>query len=266
MQMKSYSPSTSFKAFSSERSRPILVLIAISAPARSIEATAMSISRLTMISRDRHVVDEHVVEALLDLVRIDPLAHRQVALRVEVDAEHAVAGLREGDGEVERGRRLGHPTLLVGEGDDVGVLDRRLRLGSLPRRVQSCSARSGRRRHHPSPARSSTSALPRPRLGVTGLAAPARRGLRRLSRGWRGWALLARSLRGRGVVSSATGLRRAELVSAARARLPPSAGALRRSDACSSTWTGAGFGLRLRNPIARIFVWGAAFPAGLRNC
>ena len=50
MQMKSYSPSTSFSAFSSERSRPILVLIAISAPARSIEATAMSISRLTMIS------------------------------------------------------------------------------------------------------------------------------------------------------------------------------------------------------------------------
>src|SRR4051795_9705544 len=39
------------KALSSERSRPILVDIAISAPARSIDAHATSISRVRMISR-----------------------------------------------------------------------------------------------------------------------------------------------------------------------------------------------------------------------
>ena len=91
----------------------------------------MSISRSDDDLADRHVVDEHVVEALLDLVGVDPLAHRQVALRVEVDAEHPVAGLGEGDGEVQGGGRLGDPALLVGEGDHVGVLDRHLRLGLL---------------------------------------------------------------------------------------------------------------------------------------
>jgi len=38
-------------AFWSERSRPIIVDIAISAPARSIEAQAMSTSRLRITSR-----------------------------------------------------------------------------------------------------------------------------------------------------------------------------------------------------------------------
>ena len=38
-------------AFSSERSRPIIVLIAISAPARSIDAQATSTSRLRTTSR-----------------------------------------------------------------------------------------------------------------------------------------------------------------------------------------------------------------------
>src|SRR5918999_3000749 len=51
MQMKSYSPRIGRRAFSSERSRPIFVDIAISAPARSIDAHATSTSRLRMTSR-----------------------------------------------------------------------------------------------------------------------------------------------------------------------------------------------------------------------
>src|SRR3954452_2608748 len=70
--------------------------------------------------RKRDVVDEHVEHALLDLVRIYALGHGQVALRVHVDAEDAVAGLLEGDGEVESGGRLGDAALLVSEGDDLG--------------------------------------------------------------------------------------------------------------------------------------------------
>ena len=68
---------------------------------------------------NRDVVDEHVVHARLDLVGIDALAHGQVPLRVEVDAEDAMAGLGERDREVERGRRLGDAALLVREGDDL---------------------------------------------------------------------------------------------------------------------------------------------------
>ena len=46
----------------------------------------MSISRSWITSRIGDVVDEHVEHRLLDLVGVDALAHRQVALRVEVDA------------------------------------------------------------------------------------------------------------------------------------------------------------------------------------
>src|SRR6187549_13169 len=76
--------------------------------------------------RDRHVVDEHVVEALLHLVGIDPLAHRQVALRVQVDAQHPVPGLGKRHGKVQGRGRLRHPTLLVGERDDLSMLRRHL--------------------------------------------------------------------------------------------------------------------------------------------
>ena len=68
---------------------------------------------------DRDVVDEHVVHAPLDLVGIDPLAHRQVALRVEVDGQDLVAGLRECDGQVQGRRRLCDAALLVRERDDL---------------------------------------------------------------------------------------------------------------------------------------------------
>ena len=84
------------------------------------------------------MLHEHVVHRRLERVGVDPLRHRQVALRVEVDAQHAVALLGEGDREVQRRRRLGDATLLVGEDDDLG-----LGLGSL--RLTLCVfARRGR--------------------------------------------------------------------------------------------------------------------------
>ena len=66
---------------------------------------------------DRQLVDEDVVHRPVDLVGVEALAHRQVALRVQVDAEDAQPLLFEGDGQVEGGRRLRHPALLVGECD-----------------------------------------------------------------------------------------------------------------------------------------------------
>ena len=67
-------------------------------------------------------MDEHVVHRLLQRVRVDALGHRQVALRIHVDAEHAMARLCERDGEVERGRRLGDAALLIRESDDLGLV------------------------------------------------------------------------------------------------------------------------------------------------
>ena len=50
---------------------------------------------LTMLDHlgDRNLVDEDVEHRPLDHVRVEALAHRQVALRVEVDEQHAVAHL-----------------------------------------------------------------------------------------------------------------------------------------------------------------------------
>ncbi len=70
---------------------------------------------------DRDLVHEHVVHRLLERVGVDALGHREVALRVHVDAQHAVTLLRERDGEVERRRRLGDAALLIGERDDLGL-------------------------------------------------------------------------------------------------------------------------------------------------
>ena len=72
------------RASAAERSRPIIEAIAISAPARSIEAQATSISRLRTTSRIDMLVDQHVVHRRLERVGVDALGHGQVALGVHV--------------------------------------------------------------------------------------------------------------------------------------------------------------------------------------
>ena len=68
-----------------------MVDIAISAPARSIDAQATSISRLRMTSRiEIWCTSTSYIDFSSD-VGVDALRHRQVALRVHVDAQHAVA-------------------------------------------------------------------------------------------------------------------------------------------------------------------------------
>ena len=82
--------------------------------------------------RDGDPVDEHVEHRALDRVRVQPLAHRQIPLRIEVDQEHTMAELGQGDAEVQRGRGLRHPALLVGERDHacpLGARHGRLRRG-----------------------------------------------------------------------------------------------------------------------------------------
>src|SRR5580765_734281 len=69
---------------------------------------------------EREPVDEHVVHRALDRVRVQALAHRQVALRIEIERKHLVPRLGERDGEIQRRRRLRYATFLVGERDDPG--------------------------------------------------------------------------------------------------------------------------------------------------
>ena len=53
-------------------------------------------------------------------VRPHPEAGRGIGLRVEVDDERPLAGLREARGEVDGGRRLADAALLVGQGVNPG--------------------------------------------------------------------------------------------------------------------------------------------------
>jgi hypothetical protein len=62
---------------------------------------------------------EHVVHRRVERVRVDALAHREVALRVEVDAEHTVPPLDERRSKVQRRGRLRHAALLICESDDL---------------------------------------------------------------------------------------------------------------------------------------------------
>src|SRR5918996_1725046 len=73
---------------------------------------------------DRQAVHEHVEHRALDRVRIHALTHGQVALRVQVDDQHAVPELLERDAEVQRRRGLRDAALLVREDDH--ALQRRL--------------------------------------------------------------------------------------------------------------------------------------------
>ena len=63
---------------------------------------------------------EDIEHRAVDLVGIPALRHREVALRVEVDREHAQPLLDEGHAEVERRRRLRDAPLLVRERDHPG--------------------------------------------------------------------------------------------------------------------------------------------------
>ncbi len=82
---------------------------------------------------DRDSMHEDVVHRLLERVGIDPLRHREVALRVHVHAEDAMALLRERGREVERRRGLGDAALLICKGDDLRPFGH----GRLARRVHT---------------------------------------------------------------------------------------------------------------------------------
>ena len=104
-------------AFSSARSRPIwLDERHVGAGQVDRRDGDVDLARLDHLV-DRHAVDEHVEHRPLDRVRVQPLRHGQVALRVEVDEQHLEALLRERDAEVQGRRRLRDAALLVRERD-----------------------------------------------------------------------------------------------------------------------------------------------------
>ena len=63
---------------------------------------------------DRGGLQQHVINSELNLAFVHARAHGGVALRVQVDHQHALAELRQTGREIDRGGGLAHPALLVG--------------------------------------------------------------------------------------------------------------------------------------------------------
>ena len=68
---------------------------------------------------DGRAMHEDVVHALVEPLRVDPLAHGEVALGVHVDGEHAQVVLAQRSAEIHGGCGLGYAALLIREGDDM---------------------------------------------------------------------------------------------------------------------------------------------------
>ncbi|KAG1078142.1 hypothetical protein G6F40_016841 [Rhizopus arrhizus] len=54
------------------------------------------------------------------LALVHATAHGRVALRIQIDQQHALGCVGQGSGQVAGGRGLADATLLVGDGDDAG--------------------------------------------------------------------------------------------------------------------------------------------------
>ncbi len=63
--------------------------------------------------------EQHVVHRQLHRALVHPRAHGGVALRVQVDQQHALADVRQGSSQVDRGGGLADAALLVGDAEDL---------------------------------------------------------------------------------------------------------------------------------------------------
>ena len=118
-------------------------------------------------------IHQHVIDALLELVRVDAHADRHRALRIEVDEQHLAAGLDECGTEVDGGRGLADAALLVAHRDDGGGQSGLARswapeISALDGRWVQVPCSSGSLAARPSDERHSTAQIPslcRPRVG-----------------------------------------------------------------------------------------------------
>jgi hypothetical protein len=81
----------------------------------------------------RHAADQHVIRGGGQGLFVNPERRRRVALRIEIDQQHAKTAAGEHDRQIDRGRRLTDAALLIGERDA-----RRSRRGFRGRRRWTC--------------------------------------------------------------------------------------------------------------------------------
>ena len=66
----------------------------------------------------RRLADQHVIGRAVAVAAVDAEPGRGIALRIEIDDQHALADRGQRGAEIDRGRGLAHAALLVGERQD----------------------------------------------------------------------------------------------------------------------------------------------------
>ena len=64
--------------------------------------------------------EQHVIDAQFELALVHARAHRGVALRVQIDHQHALVNLGQRGGQVDRGGGFSDATFLVGDAEYFG--------------------------------------------------------------------------------------------------------------------------------------------------
>src|SRR5207249_2442097 len=88
---------------------------------------------------------QNLVDRGLERALVDAATHGGVALWIEIHQEHAHPGLREARREIDAGRGLSDPALLVGDGEDAGhacSIKTRCRSASSPGTAKACTCRT----------------------------------------------------------------------------------------------------------------------------
>ena len=87
-----------------------------------VDGTMATLGTLVMIAAwaTRGLADQQVIGRNLAIGARNAEAGRGIALRIEIDDQHALADGGQRRGEIDRGGGLAHAALLVGESQDTG--------------------------------------------------------------------------------------------------------------------------------------------------
>ena len=90
--------------------------------AQDVVAAARRLQLLGFDTRFGHGcrLEQHVIHRQLQLALVDPGPHGRVALRIEIDHEHALAHFGQTSRQIDGGGRLADAALLIGDAENFG--------------------------------------------------------------------------------------------------------------------------------------------------
>ena len=148
---KSYWSSTADSAVFRRRSRRSRSTSSTSAPATFAVGADQVVSDLVIAMAgfgDGRVLEQNVVDRQFQFSLVDARAHRGIALWVQIDHQHPLTHLGQARRQVDGGRGLADPALLVGYAEDTGHVDAKEECGDQRSTVGSAPLHAGPGRCH----------------------------------------------------------------------------------------------------------------------